>query len=89
MDQDRPLTESEFKKILTVQMDTILDMLVTIGTLNAVLADQGVLPMEKMTEARSIVERLPKLVTLRKLVSEIQDSPSISDILKNFHGTIQ
>ena len=70
-------------------MDTILDMLVTIGTLNAVLADQGVLPMEKMTEARSIVERLPKLVTLRKLVSEIQDSPSISDILKNFHGTIQ
>jgi hypothetical protein len=67
----------------------MLDMLVTIGTLNAVLADQGVLPLDKMKEARRIVENLPKVVALRQLASEIQDPASILELLKNFQGPIQ
>jgi hypothetical protein len=67
----------------------MLDMLVTIGTLNYVLAGQGLLPLDKMDEARQIVERLPKVVSLRKLASEIRDPASILELLRNFEGPIQ
>jgi hypothetical protein len=89
MEKDKPLLESEFRKIFVAQFGLMLDMLVTIGTLNAVLADQGVLPLDKMKEARRIVENLPKVVALRQLASEIQDPASILELLKNFQGPIQ
>jgi hypothetical protein len=57
--------------------------------LNAVLADQGVLPLDKMKLARQIVEKDPRTVMLRDSLSQIQDFQSIEDILKNFQGPIQ
>ena len=87
--QDKPVSESEFRKIFVVQMQIMIDMLVTIGTLNYVLAGQGVLPEEELKLARPIVERLPKTVMLRKLADEILGSVSIHDILEKFEGTIQ
>jgi hypothetical protein len=57
--------------------------------LNAVLADQGVLPLDKMKLARQIVEKDPRTVMLRDSLSQIQDVQSIEDILKNFQGPIQ
>jgi hypothetical protein len=87
--ESQPVLESDLKKIVVAQLHLMLDLMITIGTLNAVLADQGVLPLEKMKEARRIVENLPKVATLRKQLAEIQDSSSIVDILENFQGTIQ
>jgi hypothetical protein len=57
--------------------------------LNAVLADQGVLPLDKMKLARQIVEKDPRTVMLRDSLSQIQDFQSIEDILRNFQGPIQ
>ena len=91
MDQsnDKPLTESEFRQIFAAQMTIRLDMLVTIGTLNYVLAGQRLLPLTQMEEARKMIEGSPRTVQLRKFVSEIRESSSILEFLKNFQGPVQ
>ena len=89
MENNKPLLESEFRKILTAQMNLILDMMVTIGTLNVVLADRGQLPLDQMKEARQIFESLPKTIELRRLIDDIHHSASIDEILKKFEGTVQ
>lgn len=88
MDQEKQVSESEFRNLFVAQMHIIIDLMVTVGTVTSVLG-ADLLPVGQMETARKIVENLPKTKELRKLVDEIRGSASTLEFLRKFQGTVQ
>ena len=85
MDQDKALSESEFRTIFVLLINLMIESTVTIGALCAL----SEIPPEKLRLARKAFEEHPRFVELRKRLAEIQDSASILEFLRNFEGPIQ
>jgi hypothetical protein len=89
MDQDKPLSESEFRTILVLLINLMIESTITVGALSALLEEKGTIQPGRLRWARKEFEKDPRFVELRKRLAEIQDSASILEFLRNFEGPPQ